>query len=257
MVKLPQLLSTLLLAAASARSALHPAAPAGKKTSGTMPELQDRVIRMLLDENERLNEQMKAATPVTLHSTVPDFAITNSADVGAETFYDFLDKDRGTHPWTLLLSHPKDFTPVCTTELSRAHKLKPEFDKRGVKMIGISCDSAESHAEWTRDVLANAGDNKACTAKTAKLSFPIIADEGREIVARLGMLDPALKDAVGVLPARALHVIGENNEIKLSMLYPASVGRSFTEILRAIDALQLTAQHEVATPVDFRCYKSL
>ncbi|KAF4661377.1 Peroxiredoxin-6 [Perkinsus olseni] len=161
-------------------------------------------------------------------------------------FHEFLDSD-SKKPHTILFSHPKDFTPVCTTELGTLEKNKEEFAKRGVKLIGISCDSVEDHHAWSKDVLANQnmpGDD---------LSYPIIADPDREIVTMLGMLDPNEKDAAGIpLPARALFVIGPDHKLKLSVVYPATTGRNYDELIRTLDSLRLTADFSLATPVDWK-----
>ncbi|KAM9326206.1 peroxiredoxin-6 [Gastrophryne carolinensis] len=150
--------------------------------------------------------------------------------------------------WGILFSHPRDYTPVCTTELGRAVKLAPEFEKRNVRMIALSIDSVEDHLGWCKDI-----NSYNCDEPKETLPFPIIADPKREIAILLGMLDPAEKDNQGMpLTARCVYVIGPDKTMKLSLLYPATTGRNFDEILRVVDSLQLTAAHNVATPVDWK-----
>ncbi|KAK5907342.1 hypothetical protein CesoFtcFv8_005205 [Champsocephalus esox] len=162
--------------------------------------------------------------------------------IGRIKFHDFLGSS-----WGVLFSHPKDFTPVCTTELACAAKVSDEFKKRGVKMIALSIDSVEDHHNWSKDVMAVSSS----TAKT--LPFPIISDHDRALSIELGMLDPDERDSDGLpLSARCVFVIGPDKKMKLSILYPATTGRNFDELLRAIDSLQLTAQKKVATPVDWK-----
>ncbi|XP_070688926.1 peroxiredoxin-6 [Pempheris klunzingeri] len=162
--------------------------------------------------------------------------------IGRIKFHDFLGSS-----WGVLFSHPRDFTPVCTTELACAAKISEEFKKRGVKMIALSIDSVEDHRSWSKDVMAfnSQGDSA--------LPFPIIADHKRELSVQLGMLDPDERDKDGMpLTARCVFVIGPDKKLKLSILYPATTGRNFDELLRVIDSLQLTAQKKVATPVDWK-----
>ena len=146
--------------------------------------------------------------------------------------------------WAVLFSHPKDFTPVCTTELGTVAGLKGEFEKRGVKVIGLSVDPLDSHGNWAADIKEVTGN---------ELNFPLIADPSHEIAEKYDML-PATSgtDLADVLTVRSVYVIGPDNKIKLSLTYPASTGRNFQEILRAIDSLQLTAKHSVATPADWK-----
>jgi len=147
--------------------------------------------------------------------------------------------------WAILFSHPADYTPVCTTELGRVSQLVPEFKKRGVKLIALSCDSVADHQGWGKDVM------KYCKAE-GSLPFPIIADEDRSLAVQLGMVDPDERTAAGLaLTARAVFIIGPDKKLKLSILYPATTGRNFNEILRVVDSLQLTATKKVATPVDW------
>ncbi|XP_053247200.1 peroxiredoxin-6 isoform X2 [Podarcis raffonei] len=153
-----------------------------------------------------------------------------------------------TKGWGILFSHPRDFTPVCTTELGRAAKLAPEFAKRNIKMIALSIDDVKDHLCWSKDINAYNGDE----AKE-QLPFPIIADSKRELAVQLGMLDPDERDKDGIpLTARVVFVFGPDKKLKLSILYPATTGRNFDEILRVVDSLQLTAAKKVATPVDWK-----
>ncbi|XP_018525676.1 peroxiredoxin-6 [Lates calcarifer] len=162
--------------------------------------------------------------------------------IGRIKFHDFLGNS-----WGILFSHPRDFTPVCTTELACAAKISDEFKKRGVKMIALSIDSVEDHRNWSKDVMAFNSEAESA------LPFPIIADDKRELSVQLGMLDPDERDKDGMpLTARCVFVIGPDKKLKLSILYPATTGRNFNELLRVIDSLQLTAQKKVATPVDWK-----
>jgi thioredoxin-dependent peroxiredoxin len=142
--------------------------------------------------------------------------------------------------WAVLFSHPKDFTPVCTTELGEVARLKGEFDKRGVKVIGLSVDPVSDHEKWASDIEETQG---------SKLNFPLIGDADRTVSKLYGMIHPNANDTLTV---RSVFVIGPDKKIKLTLTYPASTGRNFEEILRAIDSLQLTARHQVATPVNWR-----
>ncbi|MEQ2279539.1 Peroxiredoxin-6 [Ameca splendens] len=177
---------------------------------------------------------------VLLGEEFPNFEADTTS--GRIKFHDFLGDS-----WGILFSHPKDFTPVCTTELARAAKLSDEFKKRGVKMIALSIDSVEDHNSWSKDVMAYANE------ADSPLPYPIIADDKRELSVLLGMLDPDERNKDGLpLTARCVFVIGPDKKLKLSILYPATTGRNFDEILRVIDSLQLTAQKKVATPVDWK-----
>uniref|UniRef100_A0A671RU88 Peroxiredoxin-6 n=1 Tax=Sinocyclocheilus anshuiensis TaxID=1608454 RepID=A0A671RU88_9TELE len=152
--------------------------------------------------------------------------------------------------WGVLFSHPGDFTPVCTIELGRAAQLSPEFSKRNVKLMALSVDSLQEHHDWSKVCLC---PSEVCASVDQLFPFPIIADDRRELVEKLGMLDPEEKDRNGMpLSARCVFVIGPDKKLKLSILYPATTGRNFDEILRVIDSLQLTAHNRVATPVDWR-----
>ncbi|XP_033124290.1 peroxiredoxin-6-like, partial [Anneissia japonica] len=147
--------------------------------------------------------------------------------------------------WGILFSHPADYTPVCTTELGMAAKQAPEFKKRGVKMIALSCDSVTDHNGCLEDIKDSSGE-------AGDWPYPIIADKNRELAIKFGMLDPEEKDKAGLpLTARCVFIVGPDKKLKLSILYPATTGRNFDEILRVIDSLQLTATKKVATPVNW------
>ena len=146
--------------------------------------------------------------------------------------------------WAILFSHPKDFTPVCTTELGAVAGLKGEFDKRNVKVIGVSVDPLDSHTGWAADIKEVTGN---------ELNFPLIADPTHEIAEKYDMLPAtAGTDLADVLTVRSVYVIAPDNTVKLTLTYPASTGRNFDELLRVIDSLQLTAKHSVATPADWK-----
>ena len=142
--------------------------------------------------------------------------------------------------WAVLFSHPKDFTPVCTTELGAVARLKPEFDKRNTKVIGLSVDPLDSHQKW-------AGDIEDVTGSV--LNFPLIADDDRKVADAYDMIHPNANDTLTV---RSVFIVGPDNKVKLNLTYPASTGRNFDELLRVIDSLQLTANHSVATPADWK-----
>lgn len=147
----------------------------------------------------------------------------------------------------MFFSHPADFTPVCTTELARVVNLYPEFVKRNVKPIALSCDTVESHNKWMEDIKVFA------KYSGEGFPYPIISDEGRDLACQLHMLDPEEKDKDGIpLTARAVFIIDNKKKMRLSILYPATVGRNFDEILRVLDGLMLTDKYKVATPVDWK-----
>ena len=168
-----------------------------------------------------------------LGDTVPDFHVETTA--GPLDFYQYLGDG-----WGVLFSHPKDFTPVCTTELGEVARLKPEFDKRNVKVAGLSVDPIADHHAWAGDIKETQGH---------ALNFPLIADPDRKIAGLYGMIHPNASETFTV---RSVFVIGPDKKLKLSITYPASTGRNFEEILRVIDSLQLTAKHSVATPVNWK-----
>jgi thioredoxin-dependent peroxiredoxin len=170
---------------------------------------------------------------ILIGDTAPDFEAETTE--GRIRFHDYIDGH-----WAVLFSHPKNFTPVCTTELGYTAKLKPEFDKRNVKVIGLSVDKLENHAGWAADIAETQG---------ATLNFPLISDVDREVASKYDMIHPNANDSQTV---RSVFVVGPDKKVKLKIEYPASTGRNFDEILRAIDSLQLTARHQVATPVNWK-----
>jgi alkyl hydroperoxide reductase subunit AhpC len=180
--------------------------------------------------------------PLQIDDVAPNF--TAETTEGKINFYDWA----GDH-WVVLFSHPKDFTPVCTTELGAVARLKPEFDKRGVKVIGLSVDPVENHAKWSADIAETQG--------TAP-NYPMIGDTDLKVSKLYGML-PADTSGTseGRTPAnnatvRNVFIIGPDKKIKLLIVYPMTTGRNFTEILRVIDSMQLTSRHKVATPSDWK-----
>ncbi|KMS95254.1 hypothetical protein BVRB_010570 [Beta vulgaris subsp. vulgaris] len=175
---------------------------------------------------------------ITIGDTVPNLEVETTQ--GRFKLHDYF-----ADSWTILFSHPGDFTPVCTTELGMMAAYADEFSKRGVKLLGLSCDDIASHNEWIKDVEAYSGGHK--------VKYPIIADPNREIIKQLNMVDPDEKGPNGQqLPSRALHIVGPNKMVKLSFLYPATTGRNMDEVLRVVDSLQKAAKHKVATPVNWK-----
>ena len=170
---------------------------------------------------------------IRLGDTAPDF--TAETTEGKINLYDYLGDG-----WGVLFSHPKDFTPVCTTELGEVAKLKPEFDKRNVKVLGLSVDKLDNHKGWAADIEETQG---------AKLNFPVIADEDHKVSDLYDMIHPNANDTLTV---RSVFIIGADKKVKLIITYPASTGRNFDEILRVIDSLQLTANYSVSTPVNWK-----
>ena len=164
-----------------------------------------------------------------LGDIAPDF--TQDSTEGRLSFYEWAGDN-----WVILFSHPKDFTPVCTTELGLVSKLKPEFETRGVKVIGLSVDPTDSHEGWAKDIEETQG---------AALNFPLIADHDRKVSDLYGMIHPNASDTMTV---RSVFVIDPSHKVRLTLTYPASTGRNFDELLRVIDSLQLTDKHKVATP---------
>lgn len=170
---------------------------------------------------------------IQLGEEAPDF--TADTTEGEIRFHEWLGDD-----WGVLFSHPKDFTPVCTTELGMAAKLAPEFAKRNVRIIGLSVDTVESHDQWKGDIEETQG---------TALNYPLIGDPDRKVANLYGMIHPAAADTFTV---RSVFVINPDKKVALTLTYPASTGRNFQEILRTIDSLQLTASHQVATPVEWQ-----
>ena len=170
---------------------------------------------------------------IRLGDTAPDF--TAETTEGTIEFHQWLGDG-----WGILFSHPKDYTPVCTTELGRVANLKGEFEKRNVKVIAVSVDPLESHKGWINDI----NETQSCT-----MNYPIIADPDRNVATMYGMIHP---NALDNLTVRSVFIIGPDKKVKLQLTYPASSGRNFDEILRVIDSLQLTANYQVATPADWK-----
>jgi alkyl hydroperoxide reductase subunit AhpC len=179
---------------------------------------------------------------LTINDTAPDF--TAQTTEGEISFHEWIGDS-----WAVLFSHPKDFTPVCTTELGYMAKVKPEFDRRNVKIIGISVDSTGDHEGWAKDIEETQGEAP---------NYPIIGDDDFRVAKLYGMLPAEVEgDAKARTPAdnqtvRNVFVIGPDKKIKLLIAYPMTTGRNFDEVLRVIDSLQLTAKHKVATPVNWR-----
>ncbi|UJQ93251.1 peroxiredoxin [Mariluticola halotolerans] len=170
---------------------------------------------------------------ILIGDTAPDF--TSDSTEGTINFHDYIDGS-----WAVLFSHPKNYTPVCTTELGYTAKLKPEFEKRGVKVLGLSVDKLEDHAGWGKDIEETQG---------SALNFPLLADPEGKVARLYDMIHP---NADNTLTVRSVFVIGPDKKVKLKIEYPASTGRNFDEVLRVIDSLQLTAKHQVATPVNWK-----
>jgi thioredoxin-dependent peroxiredoxin len=177
-----------------------------------------------------------------LGEVAPDFDAETTE--GRINFHDWIGDS-----WALLFSHPKDFTPICTTELGYMARIKPEFDRRGVKIIGLSVDSTENHEKWADDIEKSQG---------ARPNFPMIGDTDFNVSKLYGMLpastsgDPADRTPADNQTVRNVFVIGPDKKVKLILVYPMTTGRDFNEILRVIDSLQLTANHRVATPVNWK-----
>jgi len=179
---------------------------------------------------------------LAINDTAPDFEAQTTE--GKIRFHDWIGNS-----WCVLFSHPKDFTPVCTTELGYMARIKPEFDKRGVKIIGLSVDPVERHAGWASDIKETQGFAP---------NYPMIGDVDFNVSKLYGMLpaatsgDPAKRTAADNQTVRNVFVIGPDKKIKLILVYPMTTGRNFDEVLRVIDSLQLTAKHKVATPVNWK-----
>jgi len=169
---------------------------------------------------------------IQLGQIAPDFE--QDSTEGRIRFHEWLG-----NAWGILFSHPKDYTPVCTTELGVVARLKPEWDKRNVKVIGLSVDPADSHAGWAADIAETQG---------AALNFPLIADADRTVSTLYGMVHPEADPTVTV---RSVFIIDPNKKVRLILTYPPSAGRNFDEVLRVIDSLQLTDSHKVATPANW------
>ena len=175
---------------------------------------------------------VRSIMAIRLGDTAPDF--TAQTTEGELEFHKWLGDS-----WGVLFSHPKDYTPVCTTELGTVAKLKPEFEKRNVKVAGLSVDSVEDHEGWAGDIEETQG---------TALNFPLIADPERKVA---DLYDMIHENADNTLTVRSVFVISPDKKVKLTLTYPASTGRNFDELLRVIDSLQLTADHKVATPANW------
>ncbi|MBZ9790577.1 peroxiredoxin [Rhizobium sp. 3T7] len=179
---------------------------------------------------------------LAINDTAPDFEAQTTE--GKISFHEWIGNS-----WAVLFSHPKDFTPVCTTELGYMARIKPEFDRRGVKIIGLSVDPLERHASWMKDIEETQG---------YRPNYPMIADVDYTVSKRYNMLpalvsgDPTERTPADNQTVRNVFVIGPDKKIKLVMVYPMTTGRNFDEVLRVIDSLQLTAKHKVATPVNWK-----
>ena len=171
--------------------------------------------------------------PVRIGDDAPNF--TAETTEGTVDFYDWK-----AGKWAVLFSHPRDFTPVCTTELGAVAKLKSEFEKRNTKVIAVSVDPLQSHQGWIGDI------NEVCKTE---VNFPLIADPDKKVADLYDMIHPNASDTATV---RSVFVVGPDNKVKLMLTYPASTGRNFQEILRVLDSLQLTAGYKVATPADWK-----
>jgi alkyl hydroperoxide reductase subunit AhpC len=170
---------------------------------------------------------------IQLGQIAPDFEVQTTQ--GPIRFHEWAGES-----WVVLFSHPKDFTPVCTTELGETARLKPEFDKRSVKPIGLSVDTLDNHAGWNADIAETQG---------TALNFPVISDADRKVSSLYGMVHPEADPTVTV---RTVYVIDPNKKVRMSLAYPPSAGRNFAEILRVIDSLRLTDKYKVATPVNWQ-----
>ncbi|XP_051125286.1 1-Cys peroxiredoxin PER1 [Andrographis paniculata] len=178
---------------------------------------------------------------LTIGDTLPDLEVETTLN-GVIRLHDYVGDS-----YTIIFSHPADFTPVCTTEMGAMAAYAPKFAEMGVKLLGLSCDDVQSHRDWIKDIEAYA----AC-----KVTYPIAADPDRKVIKQLNMVDPDEKDPSSgqPLPSRALHIIGPDKKIKLSFLYPASTGRNMDEVVRAVESLQLAAKakHKIATPANWK-----
>jgi thioredoxin-dependent peroxiredoxin len=170
---------------------------------------------------------------VQLGSTAPDFSADTTE--GPIKFHEWIGSS-----WAVLFSHPKDFTPVCTTELGYVAKIKPEFDKRGVKVIALSVDPVDSHKRWIGDIEET---------QKIKMNFPIIGDTDSKVSTLYGMIHP---EAAATITVRSVYIIDANKKVRATIQYPPSTGRDFNEILRVIDSLQLTDNFKVATPANWK-----
>jgi thioredoxin-dependent peroxiredoxin len=196
----------------------------------------------MIDSSEHRSDEKGKKLALQINDTAPDFEADTTE--GRISFHDWIGDS-----WAVLFSHPRDFTPVCTTELGYMANAKPEFDKRGVKIIGLSVDPLDNHEKWAKDIEETQG---------AAPNYPIIADPEFEISKAYGMLpadvsgDPTERTPADNQTVRNVFVVGPDKKVKLILVYPMTTGRNFDEVLRVIDSLQLTANHKVATPVNWK-----
>lgn len=197
-----------------------------------------RSVPRLASVSARQFHASAVAMNLRIGDTAPDF--TASTSQGEISFHDWIGDS-----WALFCSHPKDYTPVCTTELGMLQKLLPELERRNVKPIALSVDDVDSHAGWAQDISDTQG--------VAEITYPIVADASRKISEQYGMLDQTNINDEGLpLTVRAVYVIDPNKKVRLTVVYPASTGRNFNELIRVIDSLQLTDHHQVATPANWQ-----
>ncbi|XP_027118983.1 1-Cys peroxiredoxin A isoform X2 [Coffea arabica] len=171
---------------------------------------------------------------LTIGDAIPNLEVETTH--GRIKLHDYVDDS-----YTIIFSHPADFTPVCTTELGMMAVYADKFEKMGVKLLGLSGDDVQSHQEWVKDIEAY------------NVTYPIVADPNKEIIKQLNMVDPDEKDSSGYhLPSRALHIVGPDKKIKLSFLYPASTGRNMDEVVRVLESLRKASAHKIATPANWK-----
>src|SRR6266496_3721556 len=197
-------------------------------------------MRALVRPPGRRTLSMAGSTALRLGDTAPDFTADTTA--GRISFHQWIGDS-----WVILFSHPRDFTPVCTTELGYVARLKPEFDKRSVKVIGLSVDSVEDHKKWSKDIEETQG---------VAPNYPMIGDPNLEVAKLYDMLPaeavPGKRTPAENATVRTVFLIGPDKKIKLMLFYPMTTGRNFDEVLRTLDSLQLTAKHKVATPANWK-----
>jgi len=197
-----------------------------------------RVSPMFARSSKRLLNFQRRFSSLRLGDVAPNFTV--ATQLGSINFHEWLGES-----WGVLFSHPRDFTPVCTTELGEVQRRMPEFEKRNVKVMALSVDGIDEHHEWIKDIVE--------TQNISSITYPVIADTDRKVSELYGMLDQTNINKEGLpLTVRSVFIIGPDKGIKLTITYPASTGRNFDEIFRVIDSLQLTAYKKVATPVNWK-----